>query len=137
MPGPKTAEKTMTRTLSAAFLPAAVPFWHAQDGILDEAESFSREWFRRRHEAAQSAIEAARAMGRSGAGDATGAARALADWQRGSAERLAEDMRGWFEFCSRCAEHVAEAQMEAGKEGLEAAGEDIAAAAKTRHATPV
>jgi hypothetical protein len=140
MPGPKTKTETrtpLTRMMTPSFLPTAAPFWQAQDGILDEAESYSRDWFRRRHEAAQSAIDAAREIGRSGTGDATGAARVMADWQRASAERLAEDMRGWFDFCSRCAEHVAEAQMEAGKEGMEAAGEELSAATKTRHATPV
>jgi hypothetical protein len=124
-----------------AMNPVAAPqleqFWRAQDAMLDAAETFSHGWFRRRHEATKAAIDLARMMGGSGGAQPDAAARALTDWQRDSAERLAEDFQGWIEFCTCCAGRVSEAQMEAGKEGLETVEKRAGAATKLRHATPV
>lgn len=124
-----------------AMNPVAAPqleqFWRAQDCMLDAAETFSHGWFQRRHEAAKAAIDVARLIGGSGGARPDAAARALTEWQRDSAERLAEDMQGWIEFCTRCAGHMSEAQIEAGKEGLETVEKRAGAATKLRHATPV
>lgn len=124
-----------------AMNPVAAPqleqFWRAQDGILEAAETFSQGWFQRRHEATKAAIGVARMIGSSGGARPDAAARALTDWQRDSVERLVEDFQGWIEFCTSCAGHVSEAQMEAGKEGLETVEKRAGAATKLRHATPV
>ena len=37
-------------------------FWQAQDRVLEEVEKFSSAWFKRRHEATRTAIEASAKM---------------------------------------------------------------------------
>ncbi|MGI1663717.1 hypothetical protein ACRDNQ_15875 [Palleronia sp. KMU-117] len=124
-----------------ALNPVAAPqmeqFWRAQDRMLDAAEAFSQGWFQRRHEATKAAIGVARTMKGSGGARPDAAARALTEWQRDSVERLAEDFQGWIEFCTRCAGHMSDAQIEVGKEGLESVEKRAGAATGLRHATPV
>ena len=78
--------------------PQVEQFWKAQDGILKDVESFSRDWFERRHEAAQTALEAVRKVNGNGA-DPAAAMRTMMDWQKHSFQRLADDMQQWVELC--------------------------------------
>lgn len=116
--------------------PQMEQFWKAQDGILQEGEAFSKAWFQRRHEAAQSALEAVRDVKGNGA-DPSAAMRTMIDWQQHSFQRIADDMQQWVELCSRCAGRMTSAEMEAGKEGVEEVAKRAKSTAKTRHATPV
>ncbi len=107
-------------------------FWKAQDGLLDEAEAFSRAWFARRHEAAKSALETVRKVNGDG-GDPSGSMQAIADWQQHSLQRMAEDMQEWVGLCSRCAAQMTEGETAAGGQGAEAAaGRTKGAAARAK-----
>lgn len=111
-------------------------FWKAQDRILEETEAFSKAWFARRHEATQSAIKAMQKLNDNGA-DPSSAVKAMLDWQQGSIKRMAEDMQQWVELCTTCAGRIAQAEVEAGKEGAEEIAKRAKSVAKTEHATPV
>lgn len=116
--------------------PQMEQFWKAQEGLLEESEAFLRAWYERRHEAANSAHEAVLKMNGNGA-DPAAAMQALTEWQRESAERVAEDLRQWVDMCARCAGRIASAETQAAKEGLEDAGKAAKSAAGTKQATPV
>ena len=111
-------------------------FWKAQDRILDETEAYAKAWFARRHEATQSALETMQNIHGNGT-DPSGALQAMADWQQGSLKRLTEDMQQWVELCTTCAGRIAEAEVEAGKEGADELARRSKSVAKTKHATPV
>lgn len=123
-----------------AFNPMLAPqmehFWRAQDGVLEEAEAFAQAWFRRRHEAARSALELARKMNGNG-GDPSAALRGMMDWQQHSFERLAGDMQEWIELCSRCAGRMTAAEVDVAKEGTEEIAKRAKSGAKAKHSTPV
>lgn len=116
--------------------PQIEQFLKAQDDILEETEAFSTAWFQRRHEAAHSALEAVRKADGHG-GDPSNAMQAMIDWQQGSFRRMADDVQGWVELCSRCAGCMTRAEVEAGKEGAEEIAKRAKTAAHTNHATPV
>lgn len=78
-------------------------FLEMQSGLLKEAETFSRHWFERRNEAIETAIEAMHQMNSNGAARPAEALRVMADWQRGSLERLGADAQEWTELCMRSA----------------------------------
>lgn len=122
--------------VNPAIAPQMRQFWKAQDGILDDAEAFSKAWFERRHEATRSALDAVHRINGDGASPST-AMQAVADWQHGAVRRLAEDMRQWVELWTACAGRMTEAELEAGKEGAENVARRTKSAARTRHATPV
>lgn len=122
--------------VSPMMAPQQEQFWKAQGRILEEAETFSKAWFERRHEATQSALDALRKMNGNGA-DPAAAMRAVADWQQGSFKRMADDMQQWVALCATCAGRMAEAEVEAGKEGAEEVVKRTKSAADTKHATPV
>jgi hypothetical protein len=109
----------------------------AQDTILDEAERFTRAWFERRHAAMRSALDVAREASGNGSAGSTSALQAMSDWQRGSTERMTEDVRCWLEFCTRCTGHFAAGETEARKEGVEVAEKRATQPGKWKHATPV
>lgn len=111
-------------------------YWKIQEALLEESEVFVKEWYRRRHEAAQSALDIVRKMNGNGA-DPTEKMQAMAAWQRESVARVAEDMRQWMDFGARCAGRVAAAESEVVEEGLKQAGKTVTSAAGTKHATPV
>jgi len=116
--------------------PQMEQFWKAQDGILKETEAFSKAWFKRRHEAATTALETVQTTNGNGP-DPTAAMRAMVDWQQGSFQRLVDDMQEWVDLCSRCAGRMTQAESEAGKEGAEKAAKRAKSAAKTQDSTPV
>lgn len=117
--------------------PQVEQFWKAQEKILEEAEAFSQGWFERRHEATKTALDTIRRL--SGQGGEAGAAgsQVIAEWHRGSFERMTEDFQEWMTFWTRSFSHFANAEMQAGKQELEEAKRLAAATGGANHATPV
>jgi len=116
--------------------PQMMQFWKAQDCMLREAEGFSKAWFARRNAATKSAIAALGKLDGTGVDPAKSMQLAL-DWQQHSFQRLAEDMQEWMAMCARCTGHIADAEIEAGKEGTDHLVKQVASASGTKHATPV
>ena len=123
-----------------AFAPIVGPqmeqFWKAQDGILQDTEAFSRAWFDRRHQAAQTALEVVQTASGNGA-DQSAALRAMAAWQQGSFQRLADDMQEWVDLWSRCAGRITKAEVEASAQGAKEVAKRAHSPTTARHATPV
>lgn len=121
--------------VTPALTPQVEQFWTAQENVLLEAEAFSRGWFERRHEAAGTALDAARQA--TGRGTMDGAAlRAMADWNRGSWERMAEDVQQWIKCCTQCAGHFAGAEAPVGRTELDQVEKVVEATGKPRRSTP-
>lgn len=116
--------------------PQMEQFWKAQNGLLDESEAFSKAWYTRRREAAQSALKLVRKLNGTRTNPMT-TVQDLADWQRHSVERLTEDMQHWMSMCARCAGRFASAETLAAEEALEETAKRTKAATTTSHATPV
>ncbi|MFW8595063.1 hypothetical protein [Cribrihabitans neustonicus] len=123
--------------LNPIMKPQAEQFWAAQEKLLDEAELFARHWFERRHEAAQTALAATLTATTGSGGSPAAAMRALTEWQRQSAERIAEDGREWVGMVSRCATCICETEAEAVKEALDEAVERARDSAKASKSEPV
>ncbi|MFW8635639.1 hypothetical protein [Cribrihabitans pelagius] len=123
--------------LNPMMKPQAEQFWAAQEKLLDEAEVFARHWFERRHEAAQTALTATLTATSAGGGSPAAAVRALTEWQRQSAERIAEDGREWAGMVSRCATCICETEAEAVKEALNDAVDRARNTAKAAKSEPV
>lgn len=100
--------------------PQTEEFWHAQDQILSESETFAKNWFERRHTATKTALEAVKTITQTAPSDPSSAMKVLADWQTHSIERVGEDCRAWLDLCSRCAGHLGSAEIQAGEAGLKA-----------------
>jgi hypothetical protein len=134
-PGDRVTQDAAMPAASPMIAPQLEQFWKAQDSILREAERYARAWFERRHAATRSALDVARdATGNGGTGPVS-ALQAISDWQRRSAERMAEDIQDWAEFCARCSGHVVTAGTGAARDSLQAAEERATAADGSRHAT--
>ncbi|SLN53939.1 hypothetical protein PEL8287_02868 [Roseovarius litorisediminis] len=116
--------------------PQVEQFWDAQEKLLQEAEAFTRHWFARRHEATKSAMDAAKKATVS-ANDPTEAMQAMADWQRHSVERIAEDAGEWMDMVARCTGHVVRSEAQVSEEALEEAVRQTKSATKSKSATPV
>ena len=123
-------------SLNRVAAPQAHQFWEIQEKLLDETEAFSKRWFERRHEAARTALRTSAALFGEGRADIGAAAKAMQDWQAHSAERVADDIRDWFDMCTRCMGHFATGEADAGRETLETVAE-VAEIARVKHATPV
>lgn len=97
------------KTLSAAMVtnpalgPQAQHFWQAQDKMLQEAEKFSSAWFKRRHEATQSALQASQEIASESTSDPASALKAMTEWQAKSMDRMAADARDCMDMMTRCA----------------------------------
>ena len=59
-----------------------------QEGMLEQAETFTRHWIERRQDAVETALEALNKMNSTDKPDPAAAMQAIFDWQRGSFERL-------------------------------------------------
>ncbi|WP_296643408.1 phasin family protein [Roseinatronobacter sp.] len=120
-----------------------------QQGMLEQAEAFTRHWIERRQEAVETAIEALNGMNSDGKPDPAAAMRAITDWQRGSFERLTADYQEWMKLCMQATQLAASEHIEADQESADSSGSDqnkttgkskgAAAPARSRsqHATPV
>lgn len=100
--------------------PQVEHFWKAQDDIVSELEAYSKDWFKRRHEAVDSALDTANKLNGNGA-DTNEVIGSLVRWQQQSMQRMVEDVQQWAQLCSKCAGMLAGAQMDAGKEAVEKA----------------
>lgn len=117
--------------------PQVEQFWKAQEKILEDAAAFSQGWFERRHEATTTALDTIGQLSGQGGEAGAAGAQAMAEWHRGSFERMTEDFQEWMTFCTRCFSHFANAEMQAGKQELSEAKRLAAATGGARHATPV
>lgn len=119
------------------FKPQVEQFWNVQEKILDEAEVFARHWFERRHEAARTALDAARTIASDNPAAPVTMAEAFAEWQRHSAERIAEDGREWFGMMSRCARYMSDTEADAVEETIGEAVKMTRKATKPAQSEPV
>jgi hypothetical protein len=103
--------------------------WVTNDKILEEFEELAHAWVERRHEANRTAIEAAKAITDNRSGDMTDAVRIMSDWLTKSMERLSEDAKDNYEFCVKCASHMAGGSVAAGEELAESVTEQTRRAA--------
>ncbi|WP_297616269.1 hypothetical protein [uncultured Roseicyclus sp.] len=120
-----------------AIAPQMAQFWKAQDQMLQDAETYSQAWFARRHVAIKSALDALGKSDGAGGIDPARSVQLALEWQRQSLQRMADDMQQWMTLCTRCAGHMTEAEIEAGKEGAEHLVKQVAATTPVKHATPV
>lgn len=111
-------------------------FWKAQDTLVAAAEAYSRGWFKRRHEATETALEVVHQANGNG-GDLGATMRSMADWQQQSFQRLYADTQQWLGLCSSCARSIMNEEMQAGQEALDTAGKQAKAGTAPKHATPL
>ena len=142
----------LVRQTQALFTPngaTAPPFeqiMKVQEGMLKQAEAFNRHWIERRQEAVDTALKAMTEMQSADKADPAAAMRAIADWQRGSVERLTADLQEWTALCMQ-ATQLATAQDDAASsdsndgKATRAKGQSAASGSKSgsksEHATPV
>ena len=86
--------------------PQIEQFWDTQEKVLDETQRFTQHWFERRHEAVRSSLDTARNVTSGALTNPMSVMTLMSEWQKHSAERMAEDAREWFETMSRCAEYA-------------------------------
>lgn len=115
------------------FGPQTQHFWQAQGRMLEEAEKFSSAWFKRRHEATKTAIEASSKLATDAVADPGSAMNTIAEWQAHSIERLTEDAKDCAEMMSRCAGLVVSNEVAA----IEETTENVKRASKTSKSDPV
>ncbi len=108
-----------------------------EKSILSEAETFSRHWFERRHEATDTAIKAVREMNSAAAGDPSAAMQAVIAWHRGSFQRVNADLQEWIKLCMRCAGAATTAQLDTDQGGARQAEGKASSKPQAGHATPV
>lgn len=127
--------KSMQSAMSANPLvaPQAEHFWHTQEQLLEAAETFTRSWFDRRHEATRTAMIAARRAAEKEASNPNEALQTVAEWQRHSMERMVEDAREWLDMITRCASIAAVSEVEAAEDVLK----ETQKATKTAKSEPV
>lgn len=113
------------------------------DSMLKEVETFARHWFERRHKATETAAEALREISATGQPDPVFAMQAISNWQRGSVERLTEDLQEWVTLCAHLTQAAATAQADAASSDADhnratkAKGRSATSGDKPEHATPV
>lgn len=76
----------------------------AQDQIMSEFKAYSDAWYRRRHEAALSLMDAVKAMSENGGTDFGQSMTIMNSWMSQSMERMAEDLRDGYSLSLRCTE---------------------------------
>ncbi|TYB81332.1 hypothetical protein [Maritimibacter fusiformis] len=87
----------------AFFAPRAQDYWTAQEQILKELENFTSAWFRRRHDAARSMVEARSRIASDAPTDPASVMREISEWQTGVMEQLAQDAKEYADMMARCA----------------------------------
>ncbi len=135
--------------LNGAAAPRFEQVMKVQEGMLEQAETFTRHWIERRQEAVDTALEALNKVNATEKPDPVAAMQTIADWQRGSFERLTEDFREWMTLCMQATQLAATPQSETEKVDAASSGTDHDKAAtkskgraassrsKSDHATPV
>lgn len=135
--------------LNGAAKPQFEQVTKVQEGMLEQAETFTRHWLERRQEALDTGLEALNEINSSDTPDPVAAMQTIAKWQRGSLERLTEDFREWMTVCLQPMQLAATPQSETkpadaassgtdqGKAPSKPKGGAAASRAKSDHATPV
>lgn len=140
--------------LNGAAAPKLDQIMKVQDGMLEQAGAFTRHWIERRQEAVDTAVKALNEMNSTDKPDPMVAMQAIADWQRGSLERLAEDYREWMTLCMQAPQLAATSQGETEKDETKqddaassgtaenkaetkSKGKAASSRSKSEHATPV
>ena len=152
---PKTDIGDLSRQTQALFdlngvaAPQLEQVMKVQEGMLEQAETFTRHWVERRQKAVETAVETLNEMNSSGKPDPMAAMLGTAQWQRGSLERLTEDYREWMTLCMQPMQLTATSQGETeqadaassatdqGKATTKSKGRAAASRSKSEHATPV
>ncbi|OAN76429.1 hypothetical protein A8B78_02790 [Jannaschia sp. EhC01] len=96
-------------------------FWQAQDQFLKEFETFSAAWFKRRHVATRSALEAGKQIAEKAGHDPAVMLQVMSDWQTHSMERLNEDAQEYAEMITKCMGALAQNEVEAAEDSVEIA----------------
>lgn len=114
--------KSMQQAMSAnpLFSSQAEHFWQAQEEILDATETYTRNWFERRHEATRTAMEAMRTALNTDGAQPDVAGKSISQWQQHSMERMVKDAREWLEMVTQCAAVATAGEIEVAEEALEA-----------------
>ncbi|MFP7671857.1 hypothetical protein ACG74X_00735 [Marivita sp. S0852] len=120
-------------SLDPAYVPQAKHLLQAHEQMLEEAETFWTAWFKRRHEAAQSALDVVAQISKEGTKDPAAGLKAMTEWQTHSLERLTEDVKDCTEMMARCFSSLANHEAQAAAETAETAER----ATSGKHATPV
>lgn len=134
--------------LNGAAVPQVEQVLKAQQSMLEQAETFTRHWIERRQEAVETALEAMTEMQSADKSDPAAAMRAIADWQRGSVERLTTDMQEWMALCMQAGQLTTAAQSKSAQSKAPSSGSDkgkatgskgqsASSSSKSGHATPV
>lgn len=129
--------------LSGAATPQLEQYWNMQGSMLKDAETFARHWFKRRHEATETAVEALHEVSATGRPDPAAAMQAIFNWQRGSAERLNADLQDWTTLCAHLTQAATTAQAEAASseadqdKATKVGARSTTSGSKSEHATPV
>ncbi|WP_372609616.1 hypothetical protein [Aquicoccus sp.] len=135
--------------LSGAAAPRLTQVMKVQEGMLEQAETFTRHWIERRQEAIETALEALNSMNSKGKPDPVAAMQAITEWQRGSFERLTADYQEWMTLCMQATQLAATPQSETGQDDpassrtdqdkatAKSKGRAASSRSKPDHATPV
>jgi len=135
--------------LNGASAPRFEQVMKVQEGMLEQAETFTRHWIERRQEAVDTGLKALNEINSTDKPNPVAAMQAIADWQRGSFERLTEDFRDWMTLCMQpmqlaATSHAETEQADAASSGTDQAkagtkskGRAAASRSKSDHATPV
>lgn len=99
-------------TLNGPAAPLLEQHRRMQETMLKETGTFAQHWFERRLEAARRTAHALHEMNAIGKRDPVAAMLVIADWQRGSFERVNADLLEWITLCTRATHMVAAAQGE-------------------------
>lgn len=127
---------------NGATAPQIEQVMEVQEDMLKQAEAFNRHWIERRQKAVDTALEAMNEIQSGDQTDPLATMRAIADWQRGSLERLTADLQEWMALCMQATQLSATAQSDAAsndsKDGTatKAKGQSASSGSKSDHATP-
>lgn len=108
-------------------------FWQAQDKILNEVETYSSAWFKRRHDATRTAMDVGQRLAQDAIGQPAVAMGILTEWQSQSMQRLAEDAKECSEMMAHCAGAILGSEIETVEEVVKTARKST----KTAKSSPV
>lgn len=133
---------------NGATVPQFEQVMKAQKNVLEQVEAFNRRWLARRQEAFDTALQAMTKMQSTDKPDPAAAMQAIADWQRGSVERVTADLQEWMTLCMQVGQVTTAAPDDAAQNDAAASdgtdgkatgakGRSAASSKKSEHATPV
>ncbi|HEY9038165.1 MAG TPA: hypothetical protein VIN05_04390 [Roseovarius sp.] len=121
-------------TANPLFLPPQTKhFFEAQERILDQVETFSKAWFRRRQDATQAMIDASKRIASDGSSDPAVIMKEVTELQSGAMARLTADAKDCTEMFTQCANTLAVNEVKA----IEETAEKTKKAGQTAKSPPV